>query len=371
MEYKIEARSIWEFGQRKDSEGNPHQEDSLFPAYGKLNKSDRLFILCDGMGGHDAGEVAGATVCETMSKYILSHNPQSFSDDELNQAIAEAYTALDEKDSGAEKKMGTTMTLLKLHSEGATIAHIGDSRVYHIRPGKNGESTQILFETEDHSLVNDLIKIGELTPEEAKHSKQKNVITRAMQPGGRRCKAEIYTTQDIQLGDYFYMCSDGMLEQMEDDALKNIFSKSGGDIDNKVKILTGATSENKDNHTAILVQIKDVVKPKVEKTSKPSLIAKVSSGNFERHVNDLKSQWRKLLVVISMIVVICIAISLVLPHFKKSKYVEPTEISVTTQPLKHKMQSHKTRRRVNRTVKTQENMVPENDKSTEESLDNI
>lgn len=344
MEYKLEARSIWEFGQRKDSEGNPHQEDSLFPTYGNLNKNDRLFILCDGMGGHDAGEVASATVCETMSDFILSHDPQKFSDSELNEAISKAYNALDEKDSGAEKKMGTTMTLLKFHSEGATIAHIGDSRVYHIRPGKDGASTQILFVTEDHSLVNDLIKIGELTPEEAKHSKQKNVITRAMQPGGRRCKADVHNTSDIKSGDYFYMCSDGMLEQMEDDALKNIFSKSGGDIDNKVKILTGATSENKDNHTAFLVHVKDVILSKTSKTSiptKPSLIAKVSSGNFERFVSILKSHWEKLLIVIAMVAVICTAVAIVIPHFNNHIESEASEPTVQTKQKKHTRQQSK------------------------------
>jgi protein phosphatase len=315
MKFKIESRSIWEFGQRKDSQGNPHQEDSIYPAYGRQTKNDRLFILCDGMGGHDAGEVASATVCETMSKVILAHDAQKFSKQELSDAIAAAYDALDEKDSGAEKKMGTTMTLLKLHEDGATIAHMGDSRVYHIRPGKDGASTCILFATEDHSLVNDLIKIGELTPEEAKVSRQKNVITRAMQPGGKRSKADVYETADIKPGDYFYMCSDGMLEQMEDDALRNIFSKSGGDIDKKVKILTGATTENKDNHTAILVHIKDVDNVKSPGANGNNHIGKKVDVPMERISNVsldgvtewLKSKLKKFLPIIIVVAIVGIA----------------------------------------------------------------
>ena len=248
MEYQLKVYSIWEFGQRKDSQGNPHQEDSLYPEFSKQSDNDRLFIICDGMGGHDAGEVASATVCEAMSQSISNdgHDKEGlFTIDDFNTALDKAFTALDENDSGAEKKMGTTMTFLKLHNNGAFIAHIGDSRVYHIRPGKDGEETQILFETSDHSLVNDLIKIGELTKEEARHSKQKNVITRAMQPNmERRPKADIYQTIDIKPGDYFYMCSDGMLEQpeMEDGtSLKNIFSELGGDDENKVEILKSVT----------------------------------------------------------------------------------------------------------------------------------
>lgn len=262
MKYKIRAYSILEFGKRKDSEGNPHQEDSLFPKYGKLTDSDRTFILCDGMGGHDAGEVASATVCEAMGTSIINDGHDSdgvFTREDFENALADAFNALDKKDNGADKKMGTTMTFLKLYNEGAFIAHIGDSRVYHIRPGKTGKDTEILFETSDHSLVNDLIKIGELTREEARTSRQKNIITRAMQPHmSQRPKADIHIAKDIQAGDYFFMCSDGMLEQpdMEDGkSLRNIFSKAGGTDEEKVKILRSVTNENNDNHSAFIIHI--------------------------------------------------------------------------------------------------------------------
>lgn len=268
MKYKLKVYSIQEFGQRKDSLGNPHQEDSMFPEFGKQSDSDRLFILCDGMGGHDAGEVASAAVCEAMSRSILGdgHDREGvFSEADFKAALDAAFRSLDARDSGAAKKMGTTMTFLKLHAGGAFIAHIGDSRVYHIRPGKDGEQTRILFETEDHSLVNDLIKVGELTREEARHSRQKNVITRAMQPDmNPRPKADIYQTADIKPGDYFYMCSDGMLEQteMEDGtSIRNIFSAMGGDDKNKVEILKSVTEDNRDNHTAFIIHITDVEGP--------------------------------------------------------------------------------------------------------------
>ncbi len=168
--------------------------------------------------------------------------------------------------------MGTTMTFLKLHNEGATVAHIGDSRVYHIRPGKDGESTKILFQTEDHSLINDLIKVGELTREEARRSNQRNVITRAMQPDmERRPEADIKHIADIRSGDYFFLCSDGMLEEedMEDGvSLRNIFSEMGGTDNRKINILREATKENRDNHTAIIVHIEDVIGEEKEIKSK-------------------------------------------------------------------------------------------------------
>lgn len=262
MKFKLEVRQIWEFGQRKDANGEPHQEDSIFPEYGKATAADRLFVLCDGMGGHDAGEVASSLVCQTMNEHIKAvpeGQEDHFDDATFQQALSACFDVLDKNDTGAEKKMGTTLTLLKFSDEGATIAHMGDSRVYHIRPGKRADDTKILFVTRDHSLVNDLIAAGELSPAQAKNYPRRNVITRALQPGLKnRPKADICHTNDIQAGDYFYLCSDGMLEQMEDRNIRFNFSEMTGDIDNKVKVLTSATTTNRDNHSAILVRVTEV-----------------------------------------------------------------------------------------------------------------
>lgn len=256
MKYKIDVYSIHELGQRQN------QEDSIYPALGNGCAKNRHFIVCDGMGGHDAGEVASNAVCQAMNKSIIDTNPDSegfFSDDDFQVALACAYDELDRCDTGSEKKMGTTMTFLKLHDGGAIIAHIGDSRVYHFRPGKDKFSTQILFVTRDHSLVNDLIKIGELTPEQARHSSQRNVITRAMQPNmDRRPKADIYHTKDIKPGDCFLLCTDGIIEDLEDENLQYLFSDNGNDDTARINMLKQMTNHHRDNHSAILVRVLDV-----------------------------------------------------------------------------------------------------------------
>lgn len=252
MKFKLQPYSIHELGQRQN------QEDSMFPAYGTSTSSDRLYILCDGMGGHEKGEVASATVCEAMSNTILSrwNADEPLSDGLLLQAIEDAYDALDGKDNGEERKMGTTMTFVCFHADGVTVAHIGDSRVYQLRPATKKEPARIMFQTRDHSLVNDLIAIGEITEEEAKTHPQKNVITRAMQPcQERRAKATIAHLTDIKEGDYFYMCSDGMLEQTTDENLLFIITNPKTGDKDKVEMLREVTSENKDNHTAHLIHI--------------------------------------------------------------------------------------------------------------------
>lgn len=254
MVIKVTARSIYELGKRTN------QEDSIYPLYSPKPTDGSLFILCDGMGGHAAGEVASQTVCEVMSRYIAEH-PRAdglFEQSDFNAALDAAYDALDAKDTDDEKKMGTTLTFVKFHAGGCFIAHIGDSRIYHVRPSRP-ESERILHVTRDHSLVNDLIKLGEITPEEAKTSRQKNVITRAVQPNQEtRTKADCLNITDLQPGDYFYMCSDGMLERAEDLEIANILSLDRTD-EQKIGILKGATQDNKDNHSAHLIRILDVL----------------------------------------------------------------------------------------------------------------
>lgn len=262
MEYKLTAYSIYEIGKRTDASGNPHQEDCIFPLCSEISGNSRIFILCDGMGGHDAGEIASSVVCESLGKSIssmLNANPD-FSIADLKQALSIAYDALDDNDTGSSKKMGTTLAMVVFHRHGVMVAHIGDSRVYHIRAGKSENETTILFQTEDHSLLNSLVKAGEISLEEAKQSVKKNIITRAMQPNADRPEADITEISDIQAGDWFYICSDGMLEQeeMEDgSAIKRIFSNQVED-DEKVRILKGATSENQDNHSAIVIKVNSV-----------------------------------------------------------------------------------------------------------------
>jgi protein phosphatase len=205
------------------------------------------------MGGHAAGEVASQAVCTAMSDYILSHPEEDgrFDETVFAKALEHAYAALDAKDTDDEKKMGTTLAFAMFHPGGCFVAHIGDSRIYHIRPS----GKQVLFVTKDHSLVNELIALGEMTPEEAKTSRQKNVITRAIQPHqDGPARADWVNLTDLKEGDYIYLCSDGMLEQMEDKELVEKLSSRRPDPE-KVILLKEVTKDNRDNHSAWLIRI--------------------------------------------------------------------------------------------------------------------
>ena len=236
--------SIHEIGQRTN------QEDAI------AQWDNRLFVLCDGMGGHEKGEVASQTVCQSLVKWFENNiKDNSFSDDLFLAALEQAYSELDTFDNVSLRKMGTTLTLLYIHSEGITAAHMGDSRIYHIRP-----NVGVLYQSRDHSLVFDLFQSGEISYDEMQNFAQKNIVTRAMTPNeDNRMRPDIIHITDIQPGDYFYMCSDGMLEQMNNNELAALLSSDVSDEEKRQRLIA-ATANNQDNHSAWLIHVKDIIR---------------------------------------------------------------------------------------------------------------
>ena len=242
---------IFEIGQRAN------QEDFIYPSQPK--EGERLFILCDGMGGHEKGEVASRVIAEEMARYLGARlkDDDILSDDLFRMAFEYACQRLDQMDDGNDsmRKMGTTLTFLCFHKGGCLAAHVGDSRIYHIRPANR----RMLYKSKDHSLVVELYMAGEISYSEMSSSKQKNVITRAVMPGKeKRVRADIVHITDIRKGDYFYLCSDGMMERMGDDELVDIISQNTTDEEKRQRLMT-ESAPNRDNHSAILLCVDDVM----------------------------------------------------------------------------------------------------------------
>lgn len=244
----LQPQVIQELGCRNN------QEDSIFPKLNEAISEDRLFVLCDGMGGHENGEVASQLVCQVLPEYIKKNwDGGIFTDELFYSALDEVFQKINEYDSDSFRKMGTTLTFLCLHKGGVMMAHIGDSRIYHIRPSEH----LIIYKSRDHSLAYDLFLAGEISYDELTTYK-KNVITRAIMPNmGESIKADIAHATDIKPGDYFLLCSDGMLEEMNDKELVDLLSEDTTD-EIKRETLIEKTKHNKDNHSAILVHISDV-----------------------------------------------------------------------------------------------------------------
>ena len=236
-----------------------NQEDYLYPPHSDIHT--RVFILCDGMGGHDNGEVASMTAATALGDYLSQF--KEIDKATFEKGLAKAYDVLDEIDPRTRSKPGTTMTCLCLNRSTYLVAHIGDSRIYHIRPSLFNPATGqggILYQSSDHSLVNDLLKAGEISEEEARDFPQKNVITRAMQPHlERRYKADIFQFNDIASGDYFFLCSDGVLECLSNEELCRILSDTSLSDTEKINAIKDiCATGTRDNHSGWLIPIEEV-----------------------------------------------------------------------------------------------------------------
>lgn len=262
MIYKLrQPQSFSEIGKRSN------QEDYQWPLITEASAQHRVFIVCDGVGGNEKGEVASETAATALGKYLTTHWPADgvVTKEVFNKALAHAYKALDDADPVADTdaRMGTTMTCVVFHTNGVLLAHIGDSRIYHIRPAlANSEEhpAGIMHQTEDHSLVNDLLRVGEITEEEAANFPHKNVITRVMQSHLERpYRADIDNLTDIQAGDYFFLCSDGVLERLTDEQLGSILATEDLDDAGKLEAIKKICNHRtKDNHTCFLIAIDEV-----------------------------------------------------------------------------------------------------------------
>ncbi|MDR3261604.1 MAG: protein phosphatase 2C domain-containing protein [Tannerella sp.] len=243
--------------------GSDHNEDYIYPEKGKATPDNTFFLVCDGVGGLQKGEVASRIVCESFASFLNETDLADFNPSLFEQALGYAYEQL-AKESETERKTGTTLTFLCFHRHGALMAHIGDSRIYHLR--KQGKTTGILYKSSDHSYVNELVRANLITPEEAEIHSKKNVLTRAMQPHQKKlAQADIYETDDIQAGDYFFLCSDGVLESVDDSLLCEVIASDMDDESKINAIFEACQGHSRDNFSACLIPVANILPDKTKR----------------------------------------------------------------------------------------------------------
>ena len=240
--------AICEKGQR------PNNEDHIYPLSELANSAQKLFIVCDGVGGTEKGEIASSLACESIQTFFYTFIEGDPSADLINKAIQYAETCFDEYVTAhpEAKGMATTLTLTYIGDSGITVAHIGDSRIYQFRKGR------LVFRTEDHSLVSTLVKLGQISAEEALFHPQRNIITRALQGTGHPVEADVVQLTDIQPDDYLFMCTDGVIENMTDDMLSWIFSENPTTESIKDTIVEFCSEKSRDNYSFYILPIQNV-----------------------------------------------------------------------------------------------------------------
>lgn len=235
-----------------------HNEDSLF-----LPESERLTVVADGMGGHASGEVASRMAVETIAEFFRETQDEQdltwpFKMDSgprhdinrMTTAIKLANLKIHEEaqSNPSCSGMGTTVVSALFIKEGLIVGHVGDSRLYRLRDGALDQMT------EDHSLLNDYVKMKHLSPEEIAAFPHKNVIVRAL---GMKPTVQVDVLMDQpRLGDVYILCSDGLSTMVPDPEIASIASGEP-DLDRVCERLVASANANGglDNVTVVAVRL--------------------------------------------------------------------------------------------------------------------
>ncbi|HBL06313.1 MAG TPA: Stp1/IreP family PP2C-type Ser/Thr phosphatase [Clostridium sp.] len=181
-----------------------------------------IFVIADGMGGHNAGEVASKIAIDTIIEYVINHKKDRSEEEILNEAILSANrkiyreSLLNESCNG----MGTTLVGAFVRGNNLTMVNIGDSRGYILKDG------QLVKVTKDHSLVQELLDNGTITNEEAKNHPNKNVITRAL--GTNPVVTADYYSLDIRGISKILLCSDGLTNEVSEEDIFRVLQGYNG-----------------------------------------------------------------------------------------------------------------------------------------------
>jgi protein phosphatase len=235
-----------------------HNEDSI------ASDSDKgLVVLADGMGGYNAGEVASGmatTVITTELQQMLEdHLPfevdpqsgQTLAQGMLREQIAKANTSIYQAAQSQPQYagMGTTLVVAMFHDNKVTVAHIGDSRLYRLRGDTFSQVTK------DHSLLQEQIDSGLITPEQAKTSQNKNLVTRALGIDPT-VEPEIHD-YDTEVGDIYLLCSDGLCDMVSDEDIGMAVQTLGANLKLCCQQLVQMANDNggRDNVSVILIKV--------------------------------------------------------------------------------------------------------------------
>jgi PPM family protein phosphatase len=208
-----------------------------------------IFAVADGMGGAQAGEVASEMA---IDQFVAERETEAPAEEQLEQIAKAANRKIwdmaqaDSRHAG----MGTTLTAVMVDGQSVAVGHVGDSRLYLFRRG------EIERMTRDHSLVEEFVRQGKLTPEQAEKHPQRSVITRALGP---ESAVEVDTFRiPARDGDVFLLCSDGLSGMVSDADLERILAEAGS-LDEAASRLVEAANDNggRDNITAVLFRLED------------------------------------------------------------------------------------------------------------------
>ena len=249
MTVELDIGRRTDIGRRRE-----HNEDCLgiyhHPEYDdEVRARGTLLVVADGMGGYAAGEVASRTAVEALLNAYYGNLSDEMVES-LTRAVRDANRAvLDEANRDADRAgMGTTLALAVVWSGQLAVANVGDSRVYLIRDGRIAQISR------DHSWIAELLAVGKITPEEARHHPMRNVVTRSL--GGRPdLDIEVYPPLKLRRGDIILVCSDGLWGMVSAEQMLQIVESHSAQAASDALVAAAIDAGGHDNITAIVCRV--------------------------------------------------------------------------------------------------------------------
>ncbi len=221
-----------------------HNEDTL-----KVDRDIGLFVVADGMGGHNAGERASQLAVEVVHGFVADHTDKPVGAAELTRAFLRANTVIYEESLQHSERsgMGTTLTALLVNGTSYRVAHVGDSRAWLVR---DGVGRQI---TDDHSVLAEQVRLGVISAEDAARHPMRNVLTRSI---GNTPDVEVDVLEGESLpGDIWVLGTDGMTQVMDTERIAEFATGNTGADQTARAIVDAACAEDgSDNVTAVVVR---------------------------------------------------------------------------------------------------------------------
>jgi protein phosphatase len=220
-------------------------QDYVFVSDTPIGSLPNLLIVADGMGGHKAGEYASRFATEVVKEEIVQSREES-PEAMLTQAIITANHKLREEAEQDQRLhgMGTTLVVATIIEKTLYFANVGDSRLYLINNG-------IKQLSKDHSLVQEMVRLGGINQEEAKHHPDKNIITRAV--GGRE-KVEVdFFEYRLKIGDTILMCTDGLSNMVEDEEILGIVRRSRDVVEAVEQLIESAKEHGGSDNIGVIL----------------------------------------------------------------------------------------------------------------------
>lgn len=229
-----------------------HNEDSILTYFFNESATDLLCMVADGMGGHNAGEVASKLTCDTVLAEVKkqqSTHQETILADALLKAHQEIIKA--GKENSAYKGMGTTGTVVRIKNNQLFLGHVGDSRLYHWSPSGIEQLTQ------DHTLVNQMYQQGEITLQERDTHSMKNVLIQAIGTAQQIVPQQLRFANTLTKEDKFLLCSDGLYDVFSETQLQDLLSMKDPELILEAFKTIGYNRKAQDNFSAILITFTD------------------------------------------------------------------------------------------------------------------